>query len=116
VRQKQESVSNKIPDSACEIMNKVVKPDKLCYNGSMNQTYILQKTNDKGYRRFCAKVLGDRGGTTNSLRNALTWDNFANAETFRIINNLTQFNVVLSDGTDDEQAEVQAYWAAKNGK
>ena len=116
MRQKGESVSNKIPDSACEIMNKVAKPDELCYNGSMNQTYVLQKTNDKGYRRFCAKVLGDRGGTTNTLRNALTWDSIANAETFRIINSLTQFEVVLSDGTDDEQTEVQAYWAAKNGK
>jgi hypothetical protein len=82
----------------------------------MNQTYVLQKTNDKGYRRFAAKVLGDRGGTTNTLRNALTWDSFANAETFRIIHNLTQFDVVLSDNTDDEQTEVRAYWAAKNGK
>jgi hypothetical protein len=40
----------------------------------------------------------------------------ANAETFRVINGLHQFEIVLSDGTDDEQTEVQAYWAAKNGK
>lgn len=116
MRQNAKSVSNKITESACEIMNKVAKPDKLCYNVHMNQTYVLQKTNEKGYRRFCAKVLGDRGGTTNTLRNALTWDSIANAETFRIINGLQQFEIVLSDGTDDEQTEVRAYWAAKNGK
>jgi hypothetical protein len=97
-------------------VNKVAKPDCLCYNRVMTTQYLLQKTNDKGYRRFCAKLLGDRGGTTNSLRNALTWDSVANAETFRVINGLHQFEIVLSDGTDDEQTEVQAYWAAKNGK
>jgi hypothetical protein len=82
----------------------------------MTTQYLLQKINDSGYRRFCAKLLGDRGGTTNSLRHALTWDSPANAETFRIINGLHQFEIVLSDGTDDQDAEARAYWAAKNGK
>lgn len=82
----------------------------------MTTQYLLQKTNDKGYRRFCAKLLGDRGGTTSSIEHALTWDNVANAETFRIINGLHQFKIVLSDGTDDQEVEVQAYWATKNGK
>jgi len=82
----------------------------------MTTQYLLQKTNSNGYRRFAAKLLGDRGGTTGSLRHALTWDSVANAETFRIINGLHPFDVVLSDGTDDQDAEARAYWAAKNGK
>jgi hypothetical protein len=82
----------------------------------MTTQYLLQKTNDKGYRRFCAKLLGDRGGTTNTLRNALLWDRVADAEAFRIINGLHQFQIVQSDGTDDEQEEARAYWAAKNAK
>lgn len=86
------------------------------YTWVMTTQYLLQKTNDKGYRRFAAKLLGDRGGTTSSLHHALTWDSPANAETFRIINGLHQFEIVLSDGTDDQEAEAKAYWAAKNGK
>lgn len=82
----------------------------------MTTQYLLQKTNDKGYRRFVAKLLGDRGGTTNSLRNALVWDRVVDAEVFRTMNGLHQFEVVQSDGTDDQEAEAQAYWAAKNGK
>lgn len=82
----------------------------------MKTQYVLQKTNDKGWRRFSAKLLGDRGGTTSSLHHALTWDSPADAETFRIINGLHQFDIVLSDGTDDQDAEAKAYWAAKNGK
>lgn len=82
----------------------------------MTTQYLLQKTNDKGYRRFVAKLLGDRGGTTNSLRNALVWDRVVDAEVFRTMNGLHQFEIVLSDGTDDQEAEAKAYWAAKNGK
>lgn len=82
----------------------------------MATQYLLQKTNDKGYRRFVAKLLGDRGGTTNSLRNALVWDRVVDAEVFRTMNGLHQFEVVQSDGTDDQEAEAKAYWAAKNGK
>jgi hypothetical protein len=75
----------------------------------MTTQYLLQKTNDKGYRRFCAKLLGDRGGTTNALHNALLWDRVADAEVFRIMNGLYQFEIVASDDTDDENAEVLAY-------
>jgi len=82
----------------------------------MTTQYLLQKTNEKGYRRFVAKVLGDRGGTTNTLRNALVWDRLVDAEVFRTINGLHQFEVVQSNGTDDEETEVKAFWAAKNGK
>lgn len=32
MRQKGKSVSNKITDSSCEIMNKVAKPERMCYN------------------------------------------------------------------------------------
>ena len=80
----------------------------------MTTQYLLQKTNDKGYRRFVAKLLGDRGGTTNSLRNALIWDRFVDAEVFRTMNSLHAFLVVESDGTDDQEAEEKAYRAAKN--
>jgi len=82
----------------------------------MTTQYLLQKTNEKGYRRFVAKVLGDRGGTTNTLRNALVWDRLVDAEVFRTINGLHQFEVVQSDGTDDEETEAKVFWAAKNGK
>lgn len=82
----------------------------------MKTQYVLQKTNDNGWRRFSAKLLGDRGGTTSSLHHALTWESPADAETFRIINGLHQFDIVLSDGTDDQEAEAKAYWEAKNGK
>jgi len=87
----------------------------------MTTQYLLQKTNDSGFRRFCAKILGDRGGTTNSLHNALLWDSVADAEVFRIMHGLSQFQIVLSDGTDDEEAEILAYKSkielkVKNGK
>ena len=75
----------------------------------MTTQYLLQKTNGNGYRRFCAKLLGDRGGTTNALRNALLWDSVADAEVFRIMNGLYQFEIVASNGTDDEEAEILAY-------
>lgn len=82
----------------------------------MTTQYLLQKTNDKGYRRFVAKLLGDKGGTTSSFRYALLWDRFVDAEVFRTMNGLHQFDIVLSDGTDDQDAEAKAYWMAKNGK
>lgn len=80
----------------------------------MTTQYLLQKTNDKGYRRFVAKLLGDRGGTTNSFLNALLWDRFVDAEVFRTMYSLYQFDIVVSDGTDDQDAEAKAYWMAKN--
>ena len=80
----------------------------------MTTQYLLQKTNDKGYRRFVAKLLGDRGGTTNSFRNALLWDRFVDAEVFRTMHGLHQFDIVVSDDTDDQEAEEKAYRAAKN--
>lgn len=82
----------------------------------MTKQYLLQKINENGYRRFAAKLLGDRGGTTNTLRNALTWDSVAKAETFRLMNGLHQFEIVLSDDTDDEEAEAQAYWKRRNSR
>jgi len=82
----------------------------------MTTQYLLQKTNGNGYRRFVAKLLGNRGGTTNTLRNALVWDRLVDAEVFRTMNGLSNFQIVQSDGTDDSETELRAFKAAKSGK
>lgn len=75
--------------------------------------YVLQKLNDNKNRRFIAKTLGAQGATAAYLRSAMTWEDAKEAEKFRLVNNLTGFEVVLSDGTDDVEKEAKAYWSAK---
>lgn len=80
----------------------------------MPTQYVLQKLNVNKHRRFIANMLGEHGGTTQVLRNAKTWDSHAEALRFKTIHHLTEFDVVLSDGTDDHQEEVREYWAQKD--
>lgn len=79
----------------------------------MNQLYVLQKLNYDRHRRFIAEQLGEHGGTTPRFSYAKTFDSEKAAESFRLVNNLTGFSVVLSDGTDDYETAVREYWEAK---
>jgi hypothetical protein len=88
----------------------------MCYNRDMETQYLLQKLNANRYRRFIANTLGEHGGTTSVLRSAKTWEKQSEAERFRLIHNLTEFDVVLSDGTDDYQTECQEHWARKEAR
>jgi hypothetical protein len=81
----------------------------------MTTQWILQKTNKSNYRRFIADWGGERGGTCRLLESAKKWDTEAQADQFKIVNGLSAFDVTLSDGTDDREAEVAEYWAGKKG-
>jgi hypothetical protein len=80
----------------------------------MTTQYVLQKLNYDRNRRFIAEMLGEHGGTTPRLNHAKKWDTAAEAERFRLLNDLIEFSVVDSDGTDDYQTEIQNYWKQKD--
>ena len=79
----------------------------------MTTQWILQKINKDNYRRFIADWGGEQGSNCRSLESAKKWDTEAHATQFKIVNGLDAFDVVLSDGTDDREKEVAAYWALK---
>jgi hypothetical protein len=79
----------------------------------MTTQYVLQKLNYDRNRRFIAEILAEQGGTTPRLNHAKKWDSAADAEQFRLLNDLINFSVVLSDGTDDHQTEIKNYWEQK---
>lgn len=72
--------------------------------------YVIQQFNKDNYRRFIAKLMGDMGGITPILNNAIKFENEKEAISFKTINSLHGFEVALSDGTDDYQTEVHKYW------
>lgn len=82
----------------------------------MTTQYILQKLNTNKCRRFIANTLGEQGGTTNSLTNAMTWTTEAEAEWFRTKNGLFMFRIVESDGTDDiaKESKIKFYMREKS--
>lgn len=49
------------------------------------------------------------------LEAAKKWNTEAEANQFKLINSLFNFDVALSDGTDDREKEVAEYWASKEG-
>lgn len=81
----------------------------------MTTQWILQKTNKSNYRRFIAKLNAEEGNHTALLEAAKKWNTEAEANQFKLINSLFNFNAVLSDGTDDREKEVADYWASKEG-
>lgn len=78
--------------------------------------FRLQKLNENGWRRFIVKdiALARHGGTTNNRHNAMKFDDEKSADYFRTIHGLVTFDVVLSDDTDDQNAEAQAWWKSKS--
>ncbi|NBO55024.1 MAG: hypothetical protein EBU84_10640 [Actinobacteria bacterium] len=78
----------------------------------MKKTFVLQKRNASGYRRFIIADVSQarHGGTVGHHGRAMKFDSEQEAELFLSLNTLFGFAVVEYDGTDDMQAEAREYW------